>query len=404
MTAPRTDWLRRALLAALAVAALVAVARTLPSGCGGVPGAPGGWADAPGDGPAEDRTGPAVPAALQSARYTTVLDLAGPWQIRLGDEPAWAAPVVPGADTSAWQSVPVPGAWEDAGLWGYDGFAWLRRTFRLPPGAGDDGRPLVLRIGRVDDVDEVYLNGQRVGATGTMPPDYETAYFHMRAYFLPADALRPGLNTLAVRVYDGELSGGLVAGPVEIACAAPGTPSGTPLVVDLAGRWRAAPGDDPARAAVGFDDRAWAELTVPERWESQGYPDADGFAWFRRSVALSAADAARPLTFVAEAIDDLDEVFVNGVRIGGMGLPGRLENGRPVVEGSEWQTPRAYAVPPGVLRAGRNTVAVRIFDGLYDGGIVQGPVGFAAPDAARTFAQSLRGDSTFAQGLGGDIR
>ncbi len=399
MIVSRPDVLRRVLLAALALAAFVAVARWLPSGCAG---APGGWADTPSDGPAEFPTGPAVPAAPQSARYTTVLDLAGPWQIRLGDEPAWAAPVVPGADTAAWQSVPVPGAWEDAGLWGYDGFAWLRRTFRLPPRAGGDGRPLVLRIGRVDDVDEVFLNGQRVGATGTMPPDYATAYFHMRAYFLPAEALRDGLNTIAVRVYDGELSGGIVAGPVEIAVAAAGTSPGTPLVADLAGRWRAAPGDDPARAAARFDDRAWAELTVPERWESQGYPDADGFAWFRRSVALTPAEAAQPLVFVAGAIDDLDEVFVNGVRIGGTGLPGR--GGQPAVEGSEWQQPRAYTVPPGVLHAGRNTVAVRIYDGLYDGGIVQGPVGFAAPDAARTFAQILGGDSTFVQSLGGDIR
>ncbi len=340
---------------------------------------------------------PAVPAAMQSARYTTVVDLAGPWQLRLGDDLAWAA--APG-DPAMWQRVAVPGAWEDAGLWGYDGFAWLRRTFTLPPGAGADGRPLVLRLGRVDDADEVFLNGQRIGATGVMPPAYETAYYAERAYYLPAGALRPGLNTLAVRVYDGELAGGIVEGPVDIAVAAPGTTPATPLVADLAGRWRAAAGDLPEWREPGFDDRAWAEITAPERWESQGYPDLGGFVWMRRTVTLSTTQASQPLVFIAGAIDDLDEVFANGTRIGGTGLPGRTENGAPVVAGDEWQQPRAYAVPPGILRPGRNVVAVRVYDGLVDGGIVQGPVGLATPAAARAFVRALGGPTFSGSVLG----
>ena len=384
----RRDLLRRVLLSALSAVAVWASAAAL-------------WSAATDQPLGQLAAGDGPPAASLSSGYTTVVDLAGPWLLRLGDDAAWAA--APG-DAALWQAVAVPGAWEDAGLWGYDGFAWLRRSFTLPPGAGADGRPLVLRLGHVDDADEVFLNGQRIGATGVMPPAYETAYYADRAYFLPAEALRPGRNTLAVRVYDGELAGGIVAGPVDIAVADAGTAAATPLVADLAGRWRATDGDRTAWREPAFDDRAWVEITVPERWESQGYPDVGGFVWMRRTVALSAAQAARPLVFVAGAIDDLDEVFVNGVRIGGTGLPGRLENGLPAVGGEEWQQPRAYAVPPGVLHAGRNTVAVRVYDGIYDGGIVQGPVGFAAPDAARTFARSLRGDSTFVQSLGGDIR
>ena len=346
--------------------------------------------------PPDATPGASPEAALHGATFVTVVDLAGVWQLRLGDDLAWAAS--PG-DPAMWQRVPVPGAWEDAGLWGYDGFAWLRRTFTLPPGAGD-GRPLVLRLGRVDDANEVFLNGQRIGATGVMPPAYETAYYAECAYYLPARALRPGVNTLAVRVYDGELSGGIVAGPVDIAVAAAGTAPATSLVADLAGRWRARDGDRPAWREAAFDDATWAEITVPERWESQGYPDLGGFVWMRRTVRLTSVQAAQPLVFVAGAIDDLDEVFVNGARIGGTGLPGRVENGLPVVAGDEWQQPRAYAVPPGVLRPGRNVVAVRVYDGLVDGGIVQGPVGLATPAAARAFVRALGGPTFDGRVLG----
>ncbi len=382
--------LTRALAAALAVAAAVAVGRLL-------------LAEPPADGTATSAE--ATPTALLSARYTTVVDLAGPWQLRVGDDLAWAT--APG-DTALWQSVPVPGAWEDAGLWGYDGFAWLRRTFTLPAGAS--GRPLVLRLGRVDDADEVFVNGQRIGGTGAMPPAYATAYYAERAYYLPAGALRPGANTLAVRVYDGELAGGIVTGPVEIAVATADTAPGTPLVADLAGRWRAADGDQAAWREPAFDDAAWVEITVPERWESQGYPDLGGFVWMRRAVTLTAAQAGQPLVFVAGAIDDLDEVFVNGTRIGGTGLPGRTVEGLPVtdsdarqrprISGDEWTQPRAYAVPPGLLRPGRNVVAVRVYDGLVDGGIVQGPVGLAAPDAARAFVRALGGPTFDGRVLG----
>ena len=353
--------------------------------------------DGPGDGyPMTRPPGPAVPSAVQSASFERVLDLRGPWQLRLGDDPTWAEPVGAGsADDLTWETVFVPAPWEDEGLWGYDGFAWYRRTFTLPDRAAAlaAGRPLVVRFGQIDDVDEVYLNGQRIGGTGAMPPDYSTAYFDERAYFLPAEALRTrGRNTLAVRVYDGELSGGIVRGPVEIGVAAIGTVPGTALVADLAGRWRFAPGDNRVRALPGIDDSGWQEVTVPERWESQGAPDLNGFAWLRRSFELSAGDAARPLVFVAGAIDDLDEVFVNGVRVGGTGLLGPAAGSRPPISGDEWQTPRAYAVPAGLLRAGRNTVAVRVYDALVDGGIVAGPVGLATPDAARGLVRALGGD------------
>ena len=48
-----------------------------------------------------------------------------------------------------------------------------RKHFRLPQGA--ENKSLYLRLGCVDDISEVYLNGHIVGITGDFPPDFRTA-------------------------------------------------------------------------------------------------------------------------------------------------------------------------------------------------------------------------------------
>jgi len=73
-------------------------------------------------------------------------------------------------------------------------------------------------LGKVDDIDEVYLNGKLVGATGNMEhKDMGDNYLKLRAYYLSADNLKYGeKNLIAVRVYDGFKDGGIYEGPVSI--------------------------------------------------------------------------------------------------------------------------------------------------------------------------------------------
>ena len=312
-------------------------------------------------------------------RWDTLVDLAGTWSLRVGDDRAWSADSL---RVDAWSAVAVPGAWENGGFHGLDGTVWLRTAFELS-GAARDAAGAHLLLGRVDDADEVWLNGVFIGSTGRMPPHYETASFIFRRYPVPPGVLRAGTNTLAVRVHDAALEGGIVEGPVALAVPTARNPASVPLVADLAGDWALRLGerasDDPARlAAPGADDAGWERVRVPARWEPQGI-DYDGVAWMRRPFTLSAADAAQDLTLVLGAVDDLDETYVNGVLVG---QTGDLLTRR--VQGDEWQRERAYAVPASVLRAGDNVVAVRVYDGLLDGGITRGPVGLMTPgDYAR---------------------
>ncbi|MEM6784401.1 MAG: beta galactosidase jelly roll domain-containing protein [Bacteroidota bacterium] len=308
--------------------------------------------------------------------WQRIVDLRGSWQFRLGDDLNWAS----GDDDGAWETIFVPAAWEDEGFWGYDGFAWYRTTFRIGP--ADAARTLFLHLGRVDDVDEVWINGHFIGSTGRIGPSYETGYHSLRVYRVPSEYLRTrGDNVLTVRVYDDELGGGIVEGQIGI-YAARNAPE---MEVDLSGAWRFQPGDDRRWSAPDWDDRGWETLTVPGRWEQQGHWHLDGFAWYRTTFTLKDWDGQSRI-LVLGLVDDLDEAFVNGERIGGTGRIDRRE-----IQGHEWQELRAYSIPAERLREGRNTVAVRVYDGWVDGGIHSGPVGVMRSEAYERWREQNEG-------------
>ncbi|HEY0661172.1 MAG TPA: sialate O-acetylesterase [Lysobacter sp.] len=104
-----------------------------------------------------------------------------------------------------------------------------------------------------------------------------------------------------------------------------------------------------------LDDRDWGTLPVPALWEAAGYIGMDGVAWYRTTFELSADEAAAGVVLGLGMIDDSDEAWVNGQRIGGLI--------------NRWNTPREYRIEPAALRAGLNHLAVRVTDGGGGGGI-----------------------------------
>ncbi|WP_328471191.1 alpha/beta hydrolase-fold protein [Actinoplanes sp. NBC_00393] len=145
------------------------------------------------------------------------VDLAGDgWKFSTGDDVAWADPAF--AD-SAWRDWTVPDNWgAHADLASYDGFAWYRKTFTLPERpAGVSDSAVVAALGKIDDADQAFLNGQEIGRTGGFPPSFDSTWEVPREYY-PADGLLRwgGTNVLAVRVYDGTGGGGFYQGPVGL--------------------------------------------------------------------------------------------------------------------------------------------------------------------------------------------
>lgn len=305
----------------------------------------------------------ATPASANDDEWERVLDLRGIWRFQLGDDLDWADPDL---NDMRWGELFVPARWEDEGYPGYDGFAWYRRHFKIHP--DHQGKPLFLHMGRIDDVDEVYLNGHLIGSSGNMPPRSKTAYHVWRVYRIPTEFLNfSGDNVIAVRVYDDRIEGGILEGQVGIYESL----RHPRMFVDLSGRWLFQRGDNPEWREETVDKKGWESIAVPAKWEAQGYRRYDGYAWYRKQFYLPEIFEDEELILLLGKIDDLDETFFNGQMIG---RTGDLDSRR--IRGDEWQVVRAYPVPSELVRYGDyNTIAVNVYDGLGEGGIFEGPIG-----------------------------
>jgi len=132
--------------------------------------------------------------------------------------------------------------------------------------------------------------------------------------------------------------------------------------------WKFRTGDDLSWKNENFDDSSWRSIPVPAQWEQTGFPDYDGFAWYRTTFSVPENLLGQTLVLQIGAIDDSDETYINGTLVGHTGK-------FPPNDQSAWDAPRKYVIPAGVLKA-HNTLAVRVFDGAGGGGIYQGPVEF----------------------------
>ncbi len=292
-----------------------------------------------------------------------LVNLSGDWLFSLGDNMKFAKPEY---DDSDWEKIYVPSNWQREGFRNYHGYAWYRRTFKADFSGKD---PIYLELGKVDDVDEVYVNGHFIGRTGGFPPEYFTAYSYPRKYHVPAEYLNlRGKNVIAVRVYDEVGEGGIMGSSSAIGLYS--YPNYSDNSVNLFGQWKFHLGDDAGWASPTLNDDDWEKILVPATWESQGFTNYDGFAWYRKSVRLPASFNTRDLILLIGKIDDLDQVYVNGRLVGGTG---KIEKKWATDE--EWRKFRTYDIPDGLLQAGKyNVIAVRVYDERGNGGIYEGPV------------------------------
>jgi len=139
------------------------------------------------------------------------------WKFTKGDDVSWARIE---HDDSDWKEIIAGEAWETQGFNGYDGFGWYRMSIVIPSSLkkeADKMGGLMLNLGRIDDADYVYLNGQFLGKTGDIPPNYKAAFDTDRKYEIPTiSILWDATNVIAVRVYDGGGGGGITGGMVDL--------------------------------------------------------------------------------------------------------------------------------------------------------------------------------------------
>lgn len=307
----------------------------------------------------------AITSTLAASDRRMKLSLNKRWKFHIGDDPQYA---LTDFDDSEWTAIRPGRPWERQGFPGYDGTAWYRITFPIPEKLSD--LALGLDLGYIDDVDRVYVNGEYVGGRGAVEP-YTTAYNVRRYYPLPHSLLHfDGENTIAVQVYDEEGDGGLVGGRVGIYAE-----NRLKIAQDLSGQWRFMLGDDMKWKDPDADVSGWETVMTPATWTDYGYPDYDGYAWYRRTFVPDPSLRDEKIILALGKIDDIDEVYINGERVGRTGrFPGERYVDR---NNSYYNRDRFYYITPEVLRWGKpNTIAIRVYDVWQIGGIYEGPIGF----------------------------
>lgn len=311
-----------------------------------------------------------------------ILKLADDWSFKVGDDLQYAEREF---DHSGWEQIEAGEAWEDEGHPGYDGFAWYRQRFAWR--GAENGRAIHLRLGRIDDADEVFINGVKIGATGGMPPKLDSAWDTHRVYRVPQELLRrDSYNVVAVRVYDLKGIGGLVN--TGLAFYALNLPA---PVLDLKGEWEISHIDD-ANFPVGIAEAGgFASIIVPGYWDRQGMGDFNGYAWYRKAFALE--PRAENLIMMLGKIDDSDEVYLNGKLIG--------KTGGDEAETADWQKRRAYEFSGELLRKAGNVLAVRVYDDRLGGGIYTGPIGIMTVSDHAAYWQGRRGSRSKGEGWTG---
>lgn len=89
----------------------------------------------------------------------------------------------------------------------------------------------------------------------------------------------------------------------------------------------------------------WQPFSVPGSFKNQNIDFVNGVAWLRKEFDLSAAQASKSAQLWLGVLIDGDETFVNGQPVGQIGYR---------------YPPRIYDLPQGLLKAGTNTISVRL--------------------------------------------
>jgi sialate O-acetylesterase len=107
-------------------------------------------------------------------------------------------------------------------------------------------------------------------------------------------------------------------------------------------------------SAPGYDASGWATMNVPGYWADQTpLGMVNGVVWFRKEIDLPTGMAGQPGRLELGTLVDADSTYLNGQLVGTT---------------SYQYPPRKYDFGPGVLKAGKNVITVRLINNTGRGG------------------------------------
>jgi len=106
-------------------------------------------------------------------------------------------------------------------------------------------------------------------------------------------------------------------------------------------------------SAENTDDADWQEMNVPGYWMDTDVGAVNGVVWFRKTIELPESVDGMAGKLMLGRIVDADTTYVNGVKVGNI---------------TYMYPPRRYEVSAGILKAGKNTIAIRVVNNRGKGG------------------------------------
>ncbi|QTL99038.1 sialate O-acetylesterase [Iocasia frigidifontis] len=105
-----------------------------------------------------------------------------------------------------------------------------------------------------------------------------------------------------------------------------------------------------------YDDSEWSTFNLPAFFEELGLDNFNGAIWLRKEVEVPASMLNRSARLLLGRIIDSDTAYINGI----------------VVGKTEYQyPPRKYDIPEGLLKEGKNYIAIRVVCNNGQGGFVE---------------------------------
>jgi sialate O-acetylesterase len=114
----------------------------------------------------------------------------------------------------------------------------------------------------------------------------------------------------------------------------------------------------PKWSAAAYAATGWATMPVPGFWAAQTpLGMVNGVVWFRKEVEVPAAMVGQSARLELGTLVDADSTYINGQLVGTTGYQ---------------YPPRKYEFGPGVLKAGKNVITVRLISNGGRGGFTPG--------------------------------
>ena len=116
-------------------------------------------------------------------------------------------------------------------------------------------------------------------------------------------------------------------------------------------------GNEPWQPQAQLTWKPVPAISVWQKWNDPALASYVGMVWFRREIEVSAAEAGKAAVLNLGGLDDLGAAWINGKSLGNTADAGPM---------------KAFTVPKGLLKPGKNVIIVNINNTYADGGM-RGP-------------------------------